>query len=132
MMRQPFKIDPVRTGLHQQGLAAAGTAANQHGRFLHLLNGDLYRRLTQRLITAADQRIINACRFQPRLHDMRALPAPGAAEITLGLRKAGGAPGLKALVARLAAHQSMAERKRGLRPLAFITGAHGGAFVVVH
>jgi hypothetical protein len=63
---------------------------------------------------------------------MRALTAARAAEIALGVRKAGFAPGVNARLPRLAAHQAMAERQRGVGSLALIAGTDGGTLVVVH
>ena len=132
MVRQPFQIDTLRVLLHQQGFTVPGTAADKHHRLLRLLDGHLNRRLAQGLIATADQRVVDTRLFQPGLRDMRALAAARAAEKALRMGKAGYAPGVDAGLTRVAAHQAMAERQRGVRSLTFITGADGGALVIVH
>ncbi|MNS40412.1 hypothetical protein D3C72_727240 [compost metagenome] len=62
MTRQPLQVDARRVLFNQQRFAAAGTAANQHHRLLHLFGGGLDRGLTQGFVAAHNQRVINAHR----------------------------------------------------------------------
>ena len=97
MMRQPFKVDPLRLLADQRRFAIAGAAADQHDRVAHQLFRGLHRRLAQRLVAADDQRIVNAFGLNPALCDMRTLPAARAAQIALrrlatGLQPRGDTP----------------------------------------
>ena len=132
MVGEALEIDAVGLGADQQGFTVTGTAANQHDRALHQLFGQLDSRLAQRFIAAGNQRVIHACVLQPLLHDMRTLATAGAAQVALGITRAGFFPGGEAAGANLAADQLMTQRESGFRPLTFIAGADGGAFVVVH
>ena len=131
-MGEPFEIDTVRLSADQLGFTVTGTAADQHDRALHQLFGKLYRRLAQRFVAADDQRVIHARFLQPLLDDMRTLAAASAAQVALGIARAGLFPGGEAVGANLAVDQLMAQREGGVRPLTLIAGADGGTLVIVH
>ena len=100
-MSQPFKVDPQRLLAHQRRFAVTGATTDQHDRMAYQLLGSLNRRLTQRLIAADDQRVINTVFFDPALCDMRALAAAGTAQIALRRTATGIEPGVNTLLARL-------------------------------
>ena len=130
MARRALDVDGPRQGVDQMRLAATGLAGNDKQALARRLFENRQQEISQRLVTAGNERDCHPTLRQPALGDMRALAATETIQARLRVRSNISPPATDQSLPRLATDEAMPQRQRRRPALFAVQRANLAALVI--